>query len=886
MSEERVLATSRNIGSAYLIEDVATCVLGRGGTGTVFRAVSRADGQPVAVKVLDESRLADPDIVTRFVRERDALVRLRHPSLVPVFDLVVEGSLLAVVMELVDGPDLRTQLDATGPLIPEDAARLLAGVLPGLAAAHSGGVVHRDIKPENLLIDRQTGRLRLTDFGIARLTLGTSITRVTSILGTPDYMAPELAEHEIASPASDLYAVGILLYELVSGSRPFTGGHPVAVLRKHIDEAPARPPGMPDALWTLIEQLLAKNPLERPAGAADVAARLLAFAAGMGASAGAIPPLPEVPGHDAATPSNRPLPAWPLAGAATVAPAASALPRPVISLRQDTVHGAADQPAAALEATEGAPLYLDAWMSGLGEQGAEQPVLAALPRPTESLRQETVTGTIPHAEVAAPAGPPPGRRRWLLPVAAASVAAVALAFIGFVTLRRGEQHASAAATDAVQNVFPGQQIADGVVLTRTWTLTGTGFNHLRSTLEIVNGSKAVRRGLVDDVIPKEVARDGRAIHMLTRGEVVVADPVLRFGYALKPGDRVVKEWETTVRSAHTQAAAKKQLDSWAAQQAKDSAAYRALLVQREAMTVIRLKLLPGRITMPSNGRAYVALSGRLANGRMASAAVLSATTYQSSDPRILFVDRGLLTAVHAGSAKILARLGKVTATVVVHVVPATTAAPPPIVRAPSAPGFTNAAALPPPPRPAPAHSAAAAPKPAATKASTPSRKPSPRPSPSPAYTGLPIGTTYTAAVGTDTFSTNGAWTRYTSGGVNAARTTSSPSGCTGSANVDPASAEWSLELPAGTSGYWDVQVFIPGDAYRATHVQYRIAVAGGGYVTKTIAQTSYTSQWATIAHQHMQSGAGVRLTNYEGWTGDCSKVQPINASTVRWVYRG
>lgn len=168
----------RPVGSKYLLEEP----LGRGATGTVWRARQRetagaeaaVQGQPgetVAIKVLKEELASDPDIVMRFLRERSVLLRLTHPNIVRVRDLVVEGDLLALVMDLIDGPDLHRYLRENGPLSPVAAALLTAQVADALAASHADGVVHRDLKPANVLLMQQGGQMHpmLTDFGIARL---------------------------------------------------------------------------------------------------------------------------------------------------------------------------------------------------------------------------------------------------------------------------------------------------------------------------------------------------------------------------------------------------------------------------------------------------------------------------------------------------------------------------------------------------------------------------------------------------------------------------------------------------------------------------------------------------------------------------------------------
>ncbi|MFJ2021194.1 MULTISPECIES: serine/threonine-protein kinase [Streptomyces] len=265
---------ARKIGSRY----TANQILGRGSAGTVW--LGEGPDGPVAVKLLREDLASDQELVGRFVRERTALLGLEHPHVVSVRDLVVDGNDLALVMDLVRGTDLRTRLDRERRLSPEAAVAIVADVAEGLAAAHAAGVVHRDVKPENVLLDME-GPLGpggahpalLTDFGVAKLIDSPRRTRATKIIGTPDYLAPEVVEGLPPSAAVDVYALMTVLYELLAGFTPFGGGHPGAVLRRHVTETVVPLPGIPDELWRLMVQCLAKAPASR-LRASELAARL------------------------------------------------------------------------------------------------------------------------------------------------------------------------------------------------------------------------------------------------------------------------------------------------------------------------------------------------------------------------------------------------------------------------------------------------------------------------------------------------------------------------------------------------------------------------------------------------------------------------------------
>ncbi|WP_037888379.1 serine/threonine-protein kinase, partial [Streptomyces viridochromogenes] len=283
----------RPVGSKYFLEEP----LGRGATGTVWRARQRetagaeaaVPGQPgetVAIKVLKEELAGDADIVMRFLRERSVLLRLTHPNIVRVRDLVVEGDLLALVMDLVEGPDLHRYLRENGPFTPVAAALLTAQIADALAASHADGVVHRDLKPANVLLKQDGGRMHpmLTDFGIARLADSPGLTRTHEFVGTPAYVAPESAEGRPQTSAVDIYGAGILLYELVTGRPPFGGGSALEVLHQHLSAEPRRPSTVPDPLWTVIARCLSKNPDERPS-AENLARALRVVAEGIGVHA-------------------------------------------------------------------------------------------------------------------------------------------------------------------------------------------------------------------------------------------------------------------------------------------------------------------------------------------------------------------------------------------------------------------------------------------------------------------------------------------------------------------------------------------------------------------------------------------------------------------------
>ncbi|MEP7160438.1 MAG: protein kinase [Dermatophilaceae bacterium] len=253
--------TARPLGSSYTLERP----LGQGASGQVWFGHD-ATGQERAFKLLRPELARDAAVVQRFVQERGVLASIHHPHVVQVHDLVVEGDTLAIVMDYVNGQDLGSDLRTHGPKAPADVARLGHQVAAALSAAHAAGVVHRDVKPENVLLDPVNGAAKLTDFGIAKILDGSQQT--TMMLGTPSYMAPEIAEGHDPTPAADVYSLGVMLYELCCAVTPFAGRpSTMATLWAHQGEVPGRPVGVPDPLWELLAQMLAKDPTHRPSAA-------------------------------------------------------------------------------------------------------------------------------------------------------------------------------------------------------------------------------------------------------------------------------------------------------------------------------------------------------------------------------------------------------------------------------------------------------------------------------------------------------------------------------------------------------------------------------------------------------------------------------------------
>jgi beta-lactam-binding protein with PASTA domain/tRNA A-37 threonylcarbamoyl transferase component Bud32 len=271
-----VAALGDVLGGRYRLVEL----LGQGGMATIYRATDAQLGREVAVKVLHPEYGRDPAFVARFKQEAQSAASLSHPNIVGVYDFGTDADGPYIVMELVDGEDVATLLARNGPLPPRQAARLAAEVAHALAAAHARGIVHRDVKPGNVLVSSD-GRVKVTDFGIARAWADARLTLPGVTLGSVHYFSPEQALGEQATEASDIYSLGIVLYELLSGRRPWEGDSAAAVAMARISAPPplvsAVRPNVPPVLEEIDRRALSPDPAARFASAQAMADALEAF---------------------------------------------------------------------------------------------------------------------------------------------------------------------------------------------------------------------------------------------------------------------------------------------------------------------------------------------------------------------------------------------------------------------------------------------------------------------------------------------------------------------------------------------------------------------------------------------------------------------------------
>lgn len=262
--------------------------IGSGGMADVFLADDLLLGREVAVKVLHQRFASDPSFIQRFRYEAQAAANLNHPNIVNIYDWGNEGDLYYIVMEYVEGRDLKDVLKAEGRLRPEWAAEVAAEISAALQFAHRRNLVHRDIKPHNIFIT-DLSRVKVMDFGIARGGNGGGITQTGVVMGTPQYISPEQAQGMAVDGRSDIYSLGVVLYEMLAGQVPFDDPSPVTIAYKQVREDPVPPsviePEIPPTLEAIVMKAMAKNPANRFQTAQEMKADLLRFLEGMPVSA-------------------------------------------------------------------------------------------------------------------------------------------------------------------------------------------------------------------------------------------------------------------------------------------------------------------------------------------------------------------------------------------------------------------------------------------------------------------------------------------------------------------------------------------------------------------------------------------------------------------------
>ena len=262
----------KTLGQYQIVSEI-----GRGGMATVYRGEQTSLGRPVAIKVLHHEFSSDPSLRSRFQREAYAIAQLAHPNILPVYDFGQDPATGTVyfVTQYVDGGTLAAQMGS--PMPPEQATRIAAQIARALDCAHSRGVVHRDVKPANVLMTRD-GHPLLTDFGIAKLLAETRLTRTGTSMGTPAYMSPEQAQGKPVDHRADIYALGIVLYEMLTGRLPFESDTPVSLLHLHVTQEPPplreRAPQVSKSLDRIVMRALAKDPEDRFATAGELAEAL------------------------------------------------------------------------------------------------------------------------------------------------------------------------------------------------------------------------------------------------------------------------------------------------------------------------------------------------------------------------------------------------------------------------------------------------------------------------------------------------------------------------------------------------------------------------------------------------------------------------------------
>ncbi len=676
------------LGSRYVLGER----LGGGGMGTVYRAARRDGGPDRAVKLLRPELAEDPVVLARFVQERNLMLKLRDEHLVVVEDMIVDGETVAIVMELVNGGTLRRHAVDTGPMAALTALRFTRQVLLGLDVVHANGVVHRDVKPENVLLDRSQPSseplAKVSDFGIARLIDSPRLTATYNYIGTPHYCAPELVDGAAATPAADVYATGVMLYELVAGRTPFAGLPPYAVIKRQMEQLPPASPLIPEVLWSVLARWLLADPAARPPNARqamlEIDDLLKMTSSPTIALPGAVVPAQAEP--LASQPGQAPRRAAGLAAAGAGA-GGSALAGP------PQAPGLAPQPVA--------PDYLEVvrdprhtpppeqwprhWPSQQGYDGTppfgmqtDQPSIVPgfapappssggytpPPQPTSQRPPAWDVATGEHGKI---------RRSKGVVIGAAAVVVIAGVTGTIVAVASGGSGGGgSAATSPVPSFtlhFPAESFPDqGVTSNRTWTVSGGTHPALHGELVFHTTKNVLAR--IDEVLPKSLVSNASQVTFRPQPKVIQADPIVQYTLPEQAGQTVTETYDIPILASDVSMAA---MQRWAAEQiAETGEAY------RKAHALLSMTLEPKLVSVRAGSQVQLQLAGQQADGTRAPSVAFGGATFRSEDPSIASVSSlGVVTGVVPGTTKMVATLGALTASVPVTVTPgrSPTAAP-------------------------------------------------------------------------------------------------------------------------------------------------------------------------------------------------------------------
>lgn len=620
--------------------------LARGGMGVVYRARDLRLGRLVALKLLAPELAGHDGFRQRFLRESQLAASIDHPHIIPIYRAGRAEDLLYLAMRYIEGSDFRALLRREGLLSGDRAAALFSQVGGALDAAHAQGLVHRDVKPGNVLVaGGHTGdpeHLYLTDFGLTKRTASLSgLTAAGHFLGTLDYVAPEQISGDRVDGRADIYALGCMLYEALTGQRPFERDADAAVMYAHLHDAPepvsTLRPDLPPELDHVLATALAKRPDDRYQTCAEFVRGLRSVA---GATRRNVIVLP-----DAAVPS-------------TASIARSGSPTPLLPAAPPS-HSVGPVPSVAMD-----DLFRGTVVRTRPEEASVSPAVVSSGAPT--VTTPTVGGRTP----------PPGRRVPVLDrlrntprLLVAALAALLLT--GVVTGAVLALSAEPARAVTVELPFPVEQYPDkGLDVSRTWRLSGTNGDHLRGELLLV--AKNPRAVTFDEVLPKTLASTVEVVTFDPQPHRVIrADPVVRFKTTGQSGRQMLVTYDIEVEPGPLTL---ERLHQWATDQKAEADLYRTRAGQELPVTLAKLALDPPLLQLAVGEPAErVKVTGTNTRGKPAVSALFVQPSFTSDKPDVATVDAtGLVRPVSDGGAFVTAYLGSLSSSAAVHVVDPTT----------------------------------------------------------------------------------------------------------------------------------------------------------------------------------------------------------------------